>query len=121
MPRQDVLIARNVNFTATRREWVLGPVPNGAKGIGATIDITGWNDPTARLTVGLETSTDGGTTWVFYCAVTIWGIPGTNPDGTPATAAIFVVNLPPAGVQMKGYAFTNGATVRLPISLVEIT
>lgn len=53
-------------------------------------------------------------------ALTAAGVPGTNPDGTPATATSIVVNLPPAGVLTKAFAYTNGQTVRLEISLVEI-
>lgn len=122
MPRKDTLIARNINFTATRREWTMGqPLDGTIKAVGITIDVSGWNEPTARLTVGLETSTDGGTTWKHFCSVTAAGVPGTNPDGTPATSFSIIVSLPPAGVLMKAFAFTNGSTVRLPISLVEIT
>lgn len=71
--------------------------------------------------VGLEASYDGGTTWQHFCSVTAAGVPGTNPDGTPATATSIVVNLPPAGARMKAFAFTNGQSVRLAVSLVEIT
>ena len=122
MPRKDTLIARNINFTATRREWTMGqPLDGTIKDVGITIDVSGWNEPTARLTVGLETSIDGGTTWKHFCSVTAAGVPGTNPDGTPATSSSIIVSLPPAGVLMKAFAFTNGSTVRLKISFVEIT
>lgn len=122
MARKDTLIARNINFTATRRKWTMGqPLDGTIKAVGITIDVSGWNEPTARLTVGIETSTDGGTTWRHFCSVTAAGVPGTNPDGTPATSSSLIVSLPPAGVLMKAFAFTNGQTVRLPISLVEIT
>lgn len=122
MARKDTLIVRNTNFTATRREWIMPqPLDGSVKAVGITIDVSGWNEPLARLTVGLEASYDGGTTWQHFCSVTAAGVPGTNPDGTPATATSIVMNLPPAGARMKAFAFTNGQSVRLAVSLVEIT
>lgn len=121
MARKDTTLARNINFTATRQEWTAPqPVPMADVALGITIDVTGWNAPTASLTVGLETSPTG-TSWTPYCAMTISGAPTTNPDGSPRTQAVFTVNRPTAGVFVKAYAFTNGVTVRLPVSLVEIT
>lgn len=122
MARKDTLIARNTNFTSTRREWTMGqPLDGTVKAVGITIDVSGWNEPLARLTVGLEVSFDGGTTWQHFCSVTAAGVPGTNPDGTPATSSSIIVSLPPAGAMLKAFAFTNGQSVRLAISLVEIT
>lgn len=121
MARKDTLIARNINFTATRREWTFPQPLNGTlQAIGVVIDISGWNAPSSTLTVGLDSSTDA-ETWQFYCAMSTSGVPSTNPDGTPTTQAIFIVNLPPAGLYMKAFAYTNGASVRLPVSLVDIT
>lgn len=122
MARKDTLVASNTNFTSTRREWTMGqPIESKTKALGLTIDITGWDDPTARLTAGLEISKDDGATWQHFCSVTAAGVPGKNPDGTTATASSIVVSPPPAGVLMKAYAKTNGQTVRLQVSLVEIT
>ena len=118
--RRDITIARNVNFTATRREWVLGTLPVGVKGVGVTVDVSGWEDRTAVLTVGLEISMDG-ETWTPFCSMVATGNPSKNHDGTPTVANMLVVSNPPANALLKGYAKTNGATVRLPLSLVEMT
>lgn len=120
MARKDTLIARNVNFTATRREWVLGTLPSTVQAIGVTLGRSGWDDPTALITVGLETSVDG-ETWVPFCSVTTSGTPSKNPNNTPTVASLIIVSNPPANVFVKGYAKTNGATVRLALSLVELT
>lgn len=118
--RKDTTIVRNTNFTATRKEWMLGKLETTPKAVGVTLDVKGWNDPSARITIGLETSLDG-ETWMPFCAMGATGTPTTNPDGTPSSAYTFIVSNPPAGVFYKGYAKTNGATIRLALSLVELT
>lgn len=122
MARKDTLIARNTNFTSTRREWTLPqPLDGTIKAVGVTIDVSGWNEPLARLTVGLESSNDEGVTWKHFCSVTASGAPETNPDGTPVVAVYTLINLPPAGAYLKAFAYTNGQSVRLAISLVVFT
>jgi len=120
MPRKDTTIARNTNFTATRKEWMLRRLEATPKALGVTLDRSGWDDPTALITVGLETSVDG-ETWVPFCSVTTSGTPRKNPNNTPTVASLIIVSSPPANVLVKGYAKTNGATVRLALSLVELT
>mgnify|MGYP003511275305 FL=1 len=121
MARKDTLIARNINFTATRREWTFPqPLAGSMKAVGVSIDVSGWNAPSSTLTVGLEASTDS-ETWHPYCSMSASGVPSTNPDGTPTAQTIFIVRPPPAGTYMKAFAYTNGQSIRLPISLVEIT
>lgn len=118
--RKDTTIVRNTNFTATRKEWLLGRLESTPKAIGVSLDVSNWNDRTASVTVGVETSLDG-ETWTPLCSMTTSGEPSQNPDGTPTTARILTVSNPPTGALYKGYVKTNGATVRLALSLVEMT
>lgn len=120
MARKDTLIARNTNFTATRKEWILGRLESTPRALGITLDVRGWNDHTAVFIVGLETSVDG-ETWTPFCSMTATGNPTKNHDGTPTVANTLVISNPPANTIFRGYAKTNGATVRLDLSLVEMT
>lgn len=59
MARKDTTIARNTNFTSSRREWILGQPFEGLKAVGITMDVSGWNDPSASLTTGLADADTG--------------------------------------------------------------
>lgn len=122
MARTDTPIFRNVNITSTRRESVHpDPVGPTVRKIGVTLDRAGFNDSSGRvITMGLQSSLDNMATWQDWCEFTDTDMTHTLINGGPLVRSSFVCTAPPAGARVKGYAFTNGRTVRQDIYITVV-
>lgn len=89
----------------------------GVQSATITLDVSAWTNPLARLTLRLEKSEDGGTTW------TGGGVPfedvgpnsaGVFPgkDGLPRTSIAGFFTWPTTVTHMRGTVQMTGGTIR---------
>lgn len=85
-----------------------GTVPTGATSAGISIECSAWTDTASSAIVTLETSQDGGLTWMPWCAGAFNG--GTkNMQGQPLTNATMGGSIPQTpGLQIRGTIVVSG-------------